>query len=172
MIAQELGADVAVAKAGALLHDIGKALDHEVSGTHVDIGRRILARFNISEDIIKAMQSHHEEYPYETIESVIVQTADAISGSRPGARRDTAERYLKRLGDLEAIALSYEGVEKAYALAAGREIRIFVFPDEVTDLEAKNMAREIAIRVENELKYPGEIKVNVIREARSIEFAR
>ena len=172
MIAQELGADVAVAKAGALLHDIGKALDHEVSGTHVDIGRRILARFNISEDIIKAMQSHHEEYPYETIESVIVQTADAISGSRPGARRDTAERYLKRLEDLEAIALSYEGVEKAYALAAGREIRIFVFPDKVTDLEAKNMARDIAIRVENELKYPGEIKVNVIREARSIEFAR
>ena len=172
MIAQELGADVAVAKAGALLHDIGKALDHEVSGTHVDIGRRILARFNISEDIIKAMQSHHEEYPYETIESVIVQTADAISGSRTGARRDTAERYLKRLEDLEAIALSYEGVEKAYALAAGREIRIFVFPDKVTDLEAKNMARDIAIRVENELKYPGEIKVNVIREARSIEFAR
>src|SRR3989344_5556138 len=172
MIAQELGADVAVVKAGALLHDIGKALDHEVSGTHVDIGRRILARFNISEDIIKAMQSHHEEYPYETIESVIVQTADAISGSRPGARRDTAERYLKRLEDLEAIALSYEGVEKAYALAAGREIRIFVFPDKVTDLEAKNMARDIAIRVENELKYPGEIKVNVIREARSIEFAR
>src|SRR3989344_3408229 len=172
MIAQELGADVAVAKAGALLHDIGKALDHEVSGTHVDIGRRILARFNISEDIIKAMQSHHEEYPYETIESVIVQTADAISGSRPGARRDTAERYLKRLDDLEAIALSFEGVEKAYALTAGREVRVFVMPDKVTDLEAKNMARDIAIRVENELKYPGEIKVNVIREARSIEFAR
>ncbi|MBI2673990.1 MAG: ribonuclease Y [Candidatus Zambryskibacteria bacterium] len=172
MIAQELGADVATARAGALLHDIGKALDHEVSGTHVDIGRRILARFNISEDIIKAMQSHHEEYPYETIESVIVQTADAISGSRPGARRDTAERYLKRLEELESIALSYEGVEKAYALAAGREIRVFVFPEKITDLETKNMARNIAIRIEKELKYPGEIKVNVIREARSIEFAR
>lgn len=172
MIAQELGADVAVAKAGALLHDIGKALDHEVSGTHVDIGRRVLARFNISEDIIKAMQSHHEEYPYETIESVIVQTADAISGSRPGARRDTAERYLKRLEDLEAVAISYEGVEKAYALAAGREIRVFVFPDKITDLEAKDLARNIATRIENELKYPGEIKVNVIRESRSIEFAR
>ena len=172
MIAGEVGADVSVARAGALLHDIGKALDHEVSGTHVDIGRKILAKFNISEDIIKAMQSHHEEYPYETVESVIVQTADAISGSRPGARRDTAERYLKRLGDLEAIALSYEGVEKAYALAAGREVRVFVLPDKVSDLEAKKMARDIAIRIEEELKYPGEIKVNVIREARSIEFAR
>ena len=172
MIASELGADVSTAKAGALLHDIGKALDHEVSGTHVDIGRRILAKFNISEDIIKAMQSHHEEYPYETVESIIVQTADAISGSRPGARRDTAERYLKRLGDLEAIALSFEGVEKAYALAAGREVRVFVMPDKVSDLEAKKMARDIAIRIEDELKYPGEIKVNVIREARSIEFAR
>ena len=172
MIAQELGADVSVARAGALLHDIGKALDHEVSGTHVNIGRRILAKFNISEDIIKAMQSHHEEYPYETVESIIVQTADAISGSRPGARRDTAERYLKRLGDLETIALSFEGVEKAYAIAAGREVRIFVLPDKVSDLEAKKMARDIAVRIESELKYPGEIKVNVIREARSIEFAR
>jgi len=172
MIARELGADVSTARAGALLHDIGKALDHEVSGTHVDIGRKILAKFNISEDIIKAMQSHHEEYPYETVESIIVQTADAISGGRPGARRDTAERYLKRLGDLEAIALSYEGVEKAYALAAGREVRVFVLPDKISDLEAKKMARDIAIRIEDELKYPGEIKVNVIREARSIEFAR
>lgn len=172
MIAVEVGADVATAKAGALLHDIGKALDHEVSGTHVDIGKRILAKFNISEEIIKAMQSHHEEYPYETIESIIVQTADAISGSRPGARRDTAERYLKRLGDLEAIALSYEGVEKAYALAAGREVRIFVLPDKISDLEAKKMARDIALRIESELKYPGEIKVTIIRETRSIEFAR
>ncbi len=172
MIAEEVGADVAVAKAGALLHDIGKALDHEVSGTHVEIGRKILAKFNISEEVIKAMQSHHEEYPYETVESVIVQTADAISGGRPGARRDTAERYLKRLGDLEAIALSYEGVEKAYALTAGREVRIFVMPEKISDLEAKKMARDIALRIESELKYPGEIKVNVIREARSIEFAR
>ena len=172
MIARELGADVSTARAGALLHDIGKALDHEVSGTHVDIGRKILAKFNISEDIIKAMQSHHEEYPYETVESIIVQTADAISGGRPGARRDTAERYLKRLGDLEAIALSYEGVEKAYALAAGREVRVFVLPDKISDLEAKKMARDIAIRIEDELKYPGEIKVNVIRENRAIEFAR
>ncbi len=172
MLAEELGANVAVAKTGALLHDIGKALDHEVSGTHVEIGRRILQKFNVSEEIIKAMQAHHGEYPYETIESIIVQTADAISGGRPGARRDTVENYLKRLEDLEAIALSFPGVEKAYALQAGREIRIFVTPEKVTDLEAKKMARDIAIRVENELKYPGEIKVNVIREARSVEFAR
>lgn len=172
MIAEELGANVAVAKAGALLHDIGKALDHEVSGTHVDIGRRILQKFNVSEDVIRAMQSHHNEYPYETVESIIVQTADAISGGRPGARRDTTERYLNRLGDLEAIALAFEGVERAYALQAGREIRVFVLPDKISDLEAKKMARDIAIRIENELKYPGEIKVNVIREARSIEFAR
>ncbi|MDO8589856.1 MAG: ribonuclease Y [bacterium] len=172
MIAEELGANVAVARAGALLHDIGKALDHEVSGTHVEIGRKILQKFNVSEDIIKAMQAHHGEYPYETVESVIVQTADAISGSRPGARRDNLENYLKRLKDLEDIALSYEGVDKAYALAAGREIRVFVTPEKVSDLEAKKMARDIALRIESELRYPGEIKVNVIREARSIEFAR
>lgn len=172
MIAEELGANVAVAKAGALLHDIGKALDHEVSGTHVEIGRRILQKFNVSEEIIKAMQAHHGEYPYETIESVIVQTADAISGGRPGARRDTVEHYLKRLEELEAIANSFEGVEKAYALQAGREIRVFVLPEKIGDLEAKKMARDIALRVESELKYPGEIKVNVIREQRAIEFAR
>jgi ribonucrease Y len=172
MIAEELGANVYTAKAGALLHDIGKALDHEVQGTHVEIGRRILQKFNVSEDIIKAMQAHHGEYPYETIESIIVQTADAISGSRPGARRDNLENYIKRLEDLEAIATSFEGVEKAYALAAGREVRVFVLPEKVSDLEAKKMARDIAIRIESELRYPGEIKVNVIREARSVEFAR
>lgn len=172
MIAEELGANVVIAKTGALLHDIGKALDHEVSGTHVEIGRRILQKFNVAEDVIKAMQAHHGEYPYETIESVIVQTADAISGGRPGARRDTVEHYLKRLEELETIATSFPGVEKAYALQAGREIRIFVTPEKVSDYEAQKMARDIAIRIENELKYPGEIKVNVIREARSIEFAR
>lgn len=172
MIAAELGANVPVAKAGALLHDIGKALDHEVAGTHVEIGRRILQKFGVAEEIIKAMQAHHEEYPYETIESIIVQTADAISGGRPGARRDNLEHYLKRLSDLEGIATSFDGVEKAYALQAGREIRVFVLPEKVSDLEAKKMARDIALRIESELKYPGEIKVNVIREARSIEFAR
>jgi len=172
MIAEEIGANVAVAKAGALVHDIGKALDHEVVGTHVEIGRRILQKFGTDETIIKAMQAHHEEYPYETVESMIVQSADAISGGRPGARRDSVENYLKRLKDLEAVAVNFKGVEKAYALQAGREIRIFVTPTDVTDLEARKMARDIAVKIESELKYPGEIKVTVIRESRSIEFAR
>lgn len=172
MIATELGADIAIAKAGALLHDIGKAVDHEIQGTHVEIGRRILQKFGADERIIKAMQAHHEEYPYETVESIIVQVADAISGGRPGARRDSVENYIKRLEELERIATSFTGVEKAYALQAGREIRIFVYPESVTDLEAKKMARDVATRVENELKYPGEIKVNVIRESRSVEYAR
>ncbi len=172
MIAEELGANVQVAKAGALLHDIGKALDHEVAGTHVEIGRRILQKFGAPEEIVKAMQAHHEEYPYETVESRIVQTADAISGARPGARRDNVENYLKRLGDLEALANSFPGIEKSYALQAGREIRIFVKPEEIADMEARNLARDIALKIEKDLKYPGEIKVTVIRETRSIEFAR
>lgn len=172
MLAEELGADVAVAKAGALLHDIGKAVDHEVQGTHVEIGRRILQKFDVGPAIIQAMQSHHEEYPYETLESIIVQTSDAISGGRPGARRDSVERYVKRLDDLEGIANSFPGVEKSYAIQAGRELRVFVKPEEISDIEAKNLAREIALRVEKELKYPGEIKVAIIRELRAIEYAR
>jgi len=172
MIAAEIGANVAVAKAGALLHDIGKAVDHEIAGTHVEIGRRILQKFGADEKIIRAMESHHGEYPYSTLESYIIQSADAISGARPGARRDSVENYLKRLGDLEAIATSFGGVEKAYALQAGREIRIFVTPSQVNDIEAKNIARDIAVRIENELKYPGEIRVVVIRESRTLEFAR
>ena len=172
MLAAEIGANVAVAKAGALLHDIGKAVDHEITGTHVEIGRRILQKFGADEKIIRAMEAHHGEYPYSTLESYIVQSADAISGARPGARRDSVENYLKRLSELEGIATSFTGVEKAYALQAGREIRIFVTPSEVTDLEAKETARQIAIRIENELKYPGEIRVVVIRESRTIEYAR
>lgn len=172
MIAEELGANPAVARAGALLHDIGKALDHEVQGTHVEIGRRILQKFNVSEEVIKAMQAHHEEYPYETVESVIVQVADAISGGRPGARRDSVENYLKRLADIEAIANSFAGVEKSYAISAGREVRVFVKPEDMSDLAARDLARQIALRIENELKYPGEIKVTVIRETRAVEFAR
>lgn len=172
MIAEELGANVQVAKAGALLHDIGKALDHEVTGTHVEIGRRILQKFGASEEIVKAMQAHHEEYPYETVESRIVQTADAISGARPGARRDNVENYLKRLADLEATANSFPGIEKSYALQAGREIRVFVKPEDMGDVESKQLARDIAMKIEKDLKYPGEIKVTVIRETRTIEFAR
>ncbi|MDQ5955488.1 MAG: ribonucrease [Patescibacteria group bacterium] len=172
MIAEELGANPQIARAGALLHDIGKALDHEVQGTHVEIGRRVLQKFGVQEEVIKAMQAHHEEYPYETVESVIVQVADAISGGRPGARRDSVEQYLKRLGDIEEIATSFPGVERCYAISAGREVRVFVRPDEMSDFASRELARNIALRIENELKYPGEIKVNVIRESRAIEYAR
>ncbi len=172
MLATELGADVAVARTGALLHDIGKAVDHEVQGTHVEIGRRILEKFGADKRIIQAMQSHHEEYPYETPEAVIVQVADAISGGRPGARRDTVDRYLERLGDLERLAGTFPGVEKVYAIAAGREIRVFVNPGKVSDLAMHTLARDIAKRIQEELKYPGEIKVNIIRENRVVEFAR
>jgi len=172
MIAEEVGANPAVARAGALLHDIGKALDHEVQGTHVEIGRRILQKFGVQEEVIKAMQAHHEEYPYETPESYIVQVADAISGGRPGARRDSVEQYIKRLADIEGIANSFPGVEKSYAISAGREVRVFVKPETMSDFQARELARNIALRIENELKYPGEIKVLVIRETRAIEFAR
>jgi ribonuclease Y len=172
MLAQELDADPDVAATGALLHDIGKAVDHEVQGTHVEIGRRILEKFDVDKRVIQAMQSHHEEYQYETPESIIVQVADAISGGRPGARRDTVERYLERLGDLERIASGFEGVEKTYAIQAGREIRVFVNPGKVSDIAMHKMAREIAQRIQDELKYPGEIKVNMIRENRVVEFAR
>ncbi len=172
MLAEELGADPQVARAGALLHDIGKAVDHEVPGTHVEIGIRILEKFGVSQDVIKAMRAHHEEYPYETIESIIVQVADAISGGRPGARRDSVENYLKRLKDLEDIANSFSGIEKAYAIQAGRELRVFVRPGDISDLETRRIAREIALRIEKELKYPGEIKITAIRESRATEYAR
>ena len=172
MLAEELGADIQIAKAGALVHDIGKALDHEVQGTHIDIGIRILQKFGADPRIITAMKSHHDDCPHESIEAVIVQTADMISGGRPGARRDSVENYIKRLQDLEAITKTFDGVEKSYALAAGREIRIFVTPEKVNDIEAKNMARAIALKIEQELKYPGEIKVTMIRENRIVEYAR
>jgi ribonuclease Y len=172
MLASELGADPTVSRTAALLHDIGKALDHEVQGSHVEIGRRILEKFSVDARVIQAMQSHHDEYPYETPEAVIVQVADAVSGSRPGARRDTVDRYLERLGDLERLAGAFPGVEKVYAIAAGREIRIFVNPGKVSDLAMHTLARGIAKRIQEELRYPGEIKVNIIRENRVVEFAR
>ncbi len=172
MLAEELGADPAVARAGGLFHDIGKAVDHEVPGTHVEIGRRILQKFNVDERVIKAMQAHHEEYPYETPESMIVQVADAVSGGRPGARRDSVENYIKRLEDLEAIANGQPGVEKSYAIAAGREIRVIVKPEDLSDLDVRKLARDIADKIEKELQYPGEIKVSCIRETRVIEYAR
>jgi len=172
MLAAEIGANVMVSKKAALFHDIGKAVDHEVQGTHVEIGRKLLQKFDIDDKIIKAMEAHHDEYPYTSLESRIIQAADAISAARPGARRDTVEVYLKRLEDLEKIANSFEGVEKSYAIQAGRELRIFVTPTKIDDLSAMKIARDIAKRIESEMKYPGEIKVNVIRETRAIEFAR
>lgn len=171
-LAAEIGADARVAKKAGLLHDIGKSVDHQIEGSHTDIGVKILEKFNVEPEVISAVKSHHEEFPYESLEAIIVQTADAISGARPGARKDTLENYLKRLSDLEEIALSFSGVEKVYAIQAGREIRIFVNPEEIDDLEAKKLAKEIANRIQEELRYPGEIKVNVIREMRVIEYAK
>jgi len=172
MMAAEIGANTKICKKAGLLHDIGKALDQQVEGSHVDIGIKIMEKFAIDKDIIAAMKSHHEEYPYETPEAQIIQAADQISGARPGARKDTLENYLKRLEDLEKVATAFEGVEKAYAIQAGREIRIFVKPDNIDDYGAKKMAQEIAKRIQEELNYPGEIKVVVIREKRIIEFAK
>lgn len=171
-LASELGADVAIAKKAGLLHDIGKAIDHEVEGTHVEIGIKILQKFNMPKEIIDAMKPHHEDYPFESPESMIIAAADAISASRPGARKDTLENYLKRLGELEDVANSFEEVEKSYAIQAGREIRVFVKPDKTDDLGAIKLARSIADKIESDLKYPGEIKVNVIRETRATEVAR
>src|SRR3989339_1119033 len=171
-LAAELGADVSVAKKAGLLHDIGKAIDHEVQGTHIEIGMNILKKFGIGNAVINAMKSHHEDFPFESNEAMIIAAADALSASRPGARKDTLEDYLKRLGDLENVAQSFPAVEKSYAIQAGREIRVFVKPEEVDDLGAIKLAREIADKIEQELKYPGEIKVNVLRETRAVEVAR
>jgi ribonuclease Y len=171
-LADEIGANSLVCKKAGLFHDIGKALDQQVEGSHVDIGIKILEKFGEDPEVIRAMKSHHEEYPPESIEAILVQVADQISGARPGARKDTLENYLKRLKDLEDIATSFAGVEKAWALQAGREIRVFVKPEEIDDLGAYKLAKEIAKRIEEELKYPGEIKVTVIREKRVIEYAK
>lgn len=171
-IAEELGVNSQVAKRAGLLHDIGKAIDQQIQGSHIEIGIKILEKFGESDAIIKAMRAHHEDYPCETLEAAIVKTADAISGSRPGARKDTLENYLQRLKELEDIANKFEGVEKTYAIQAGREIRVFVKSDRIDDLGAQKMAKQIAAEIEEELKYPGEIKVVVIRENRVIEYAR
>jgi ribonuclease Y len=172
MIAEEVGADVAIARAGALLHDIGKCVSHEVAGTHVEIGIKILEKYGVDQKVILAMRAHHEEYPYETPESIIVQVADAISGGRPGARRDSIENYIKRLSDLEGIATNLAGVDKAFAIAAGREIRVLVNPTTLNELQASTLARTIATTIEAQLRYPGEIKVHVIRETRVVTYAR
>jgi ribonucrease Y len=171
-LAAEVGARTGVAKKAGLFHDIGKALDHQVEGSHVDIGMRVLEKFGVEKEVIDAMKSHHEQYPYETIEAVLVQAADAISAARPGARKDSLESYLKRIAELESVANSFEGIEKSYAIQAGREIRVFVKSKEVSDVEAEKLAKDIAGRIEEELRYPGEIKVTLVRENRFVEYAR
>ena len=179
LLAEELGADVQIAKQGALLHDIGKALDQDLEGTHVEIGRKIAEKFNLDKRVVEAITSHHADTDVSgqataatSVEAIIVDACDNISGARPGARKDTLENYLKRLTDLENIANSFEGVEKTYAIQGGREIRVFVTPSRLDDLGCQKLARDIANRLEQELKYPGEIKVHVIRETRVIEYAR
>lgn len=181
LIAEDLHADTSIVKQGALLHDIGKALDQDMEGTHVEIGRRVAEKFGLDIKVIEAIESHHHDTDVSehashdaplSIEAMIVDCADGISGGRPGARKDSYENYVKRLTDLENIANSYEGIEKTYAIQGGREIRVFVKPEKLDDLACQKLAREIANRLENELKFPGEIRVNVIRESRVIEYAR
>ena len=172
IMADEIGADSRLARRAGLLHDIGKALDHDMEGTHVEIGVDVLRKFKENEKVINAVEAHHGDVEPQTIEAVLVQAADAISASRPGARRETLETYIKRLEKLEEIADSFEGVEKSFAIQAGREVRLIVKPDKVSDSQMVLMAREVAKKVENEMEYPGQIKVNVIRETRAIEYAK
>ena len=172
VMAAELGADIRIAKRAGLLHDIGKAVDHEVEGPHVDIGVDLAKRYKESKEVVHAIAAHHGDIEPQTVEAVLVQAADAISAARPGARRETLEAYIKRLEKLEEIADSFEGIEKSYAIQAGRELRIMVKPENVNDNEIIHTAREIAKRIEAELDYPGQIKVNVIRETRAVEYAK
>jgi ribonuclease Y len=172
LVAGELGADITLAKRAGLLHDIGKAVDHDMEGSHVSIGAALCKKYKESDLIINAVEAHHGDVEPTNIISVITQIADAISGSRPGARRETLEAYIKRLQNLEAISDSFPGVEKSFAIQAGRELRIVVFPEEVDDAQITLLARDIAKRIENELEYPGQIKVSLIRETRAIEYAK
>ena len=172
VIASELGADVALAKRAGLLHDIGKAVDHEVDGTHVTIGADLAKKYKENKDVVHCIAAHHNDIEPTTVEAIIVQCADAISGSRPGARRESIENYVKRLEKLEEIANSHKGVEKSFAIQAGREIRIMVKPEEVDDATTLFLAKEVAKQIEAEMEYPGQIKVNVVREMRSVEYAK
>jgi ribonuclease Y len=172
MIAREIGADVDVARAGGFLHDLGKAVDHEVEGTHAIIGADIARRFKVKDAIAHCIEAHHEEVEPRSVEAVIVMMADAISGGRPGARRESLEAYIKRLETLENIAKSHKGVESAFAIQAGREVRIIVRPEQIDDLEAMRIARDVSQQIEETMEYPGQIKVTVVRETRATEYAR
>ncbi len=172
LLASELGANVLVAKRGGLLHDIGKALDHEVEGTHVSIGVDLAKKYKESEEVIHCIHAHHGEVPFNSVEAILVQVADAISSSRPGARRESLENYIKRLEQLEGICNGFKGVEKSYAIQAGREVRIIVKPDQINDNSALFLAKDISKKIEEEMQYPGQIKVVVIREKRFTETAK
>jgi ribonuclease Y len=172
MIAAELGAEVAVAKAGGLLHDIGKAIDHEVEGTHSLIGAEFAKRYGIPDKVVNCIASHHHEVEQECVEALIVEAADAISGARPGARRESLDTYIRRVKALEDIANEFSGVEQSYALQAGREVRIMVKPEEIDDLAAMRLARDISKRIEENMQYPGQIKVTIIRETRAVDYAK
>jgi len=172
IIAAELGADVQVAKLGGLLHDLGKAIDHEMEGPHAQIGAQIAQRNNLSAKVVNAIAAHHQEVEYESQEAPIVQVADAISASRPGARGESVETYIRRLEDLQAIAEGFEGVEKCFAVQAGREVRVLVRPEQIDDISATRMARDVAKKIEASLTYPGQIKVTVIRETRAVDYAK
>ena len=172
MIATEVGADVNVCRRGGLLHDLGKAIDHEIEGTHAMLGGELARRYNVSPTVVHCIEAHHEEIEVESTEAVIVMISDAISGSRPGARRETLELYIKRLEALESIANSFKGVEKSFAIQAGREIRIIVKPDEIDDLDSMRLARDVSKKIEESMEYPGQIKVTVVRETRASEYAR
>jgi ribonuclease Y len=172
IMAAELRLDATLLKRCTVLHDIGKALTHEVEGSHALIGAEIARRYGEHEDVVHAIEAHHNEVEVKTVEAVLTQAADAISGSRPGARRESLEAYVKRLERLEEIAVSYEGVEKVFAMQAGREIRVMVKPEAVDDIQAQVIARDVAKQIEEELTYPGQIRITVVRESRSTEFAR
>lgn len=171
-IAEEVGADVRVVKIGAICHDLGKAVTHIMEGQHHHLSRHLLEKYGVEEAICHAAEAHHDDIPADTVEALCVKTGDHISGGRPGARRDTVENYVKRLQELENVANSFEGVDKSFAIQAGREIRVMVTPEEIDDLEAIKLARDIATKIEATLKYPGVVKVNVIRETRAIEYAK
>ena len=171
-MAEELGFDAKRARRAGLLHDIGKALDHDMEGTHVEIGVEILKKYKENPLVINAVEAHHGDVEPQTMEAVLIQAADAISASRPGARRETLEAYIKRLQNLEEIADSFEGVEKSFAIQAGREVRIIVKPDKISDDEMTILSRDVAKRIENEMDYPGQIKVNIIRETRVVNYAK
>lgn len=172
IMAEEIGADVKLAKRAGLVHDIGKAVDHEIEGTHIEIGMDLLKKYKESKDVIHAMSTHHGDYEPQTVEAVLVTAADAVSAARPGARRETLEAYIKRLEKLEEITNSYEGVEKSFAIQAGREVRIMVKPEYVNDEEMHLLARDMTKRIEEELEYPGQIKVSIIRETRATDYAK